>query len=135
MAPVIIRRAVPIILLSILTAGLTACVRSKVMVTSEPPEATVTMNGVELGETPVEQPFTWYWYYDFIATKEGYETTGLRERFRTPIYLFPPLDLLMEMMPFYVIDRREVHIVLPRLEERPEPVLAEGAGTETINQD
>lgn len=79
------------------------------------------MNGVNLGETPVEQPFTWYWYYDFIAEKEGYETAGVRRRFRAPIYLWPGLDLLMEMMPFYVTNTKRVHLELHELDDRPEP--------------
>lgn len=107
----------------LLTAG---CVRSKVVVTSEPSGAEITMNGVNLGETPLEHPFTWYWYYDFIAEKEGFEPTGKRERFRAPVYLWPGLDLLMEMMPFYVTDTKFVHLTLPELDERPDPVLVQG---------
>ncbi|CAN5201685.1 hypothetical protein BH09SUM1_BH09SUM1_25850 [soil metagenome] len=101
---------------------LAGCVRSKVIVTSEPSNAEVSMNGVALGKTPLEQPFTWYWYYDFIGAKEGYKTTGIRERFRAPIYLWPGADLLMEMMPFYVKDTKKVHLVLPQVDARPAPV-------------
>ncbi len=104
---------------------LSSCVRSKVVVTSEPTEAMVTMNGVNLGTTPVEQPFTWYWYYDFIAKKEGYETAGTRERFHAPPWLWPGFDLLMEMMPFYVKDTKRVHLVLEKVDERPDPNYAE----------
>lgn len=105
---------------------LTGCVRSKVVVTSDPPGADVAMNGVRLGQTPVEQPFTWYWYYDFIATKDGYQPTGQRERFRAPVYLWPGLDLLMEAMPFYVKDTKKVHLVLQPQDARPQPAYADG---------
>lgn len=85
------------------------------------------MNGVNLGKTPLEQPFTWYWYYDFVATHDGYQPTGLRERFRAPVYLWPGLDLLMEAMPFYVKDTKKVHLALTKTDERPEPIVV-GAG-------
>ncbi|MDK2972932.1 MAG: hypothetical protein PWP23_2687 [Candidatus Sumerlaeota bacterium] len=93
----------------LLAAG---CVRSKVVVTSDPPGADVSMNDVHLGRTPVETPFTWYWYYDFKAEKDGYETAIQRERFKAPIYLWMGPDLLMEMMPFPVRDTRYVHLNL-----------------------
>ncbi|MCC5875861.1 MAG: PEGA domain-containing protein [Candidatus Sumerlaeia bacterium] len=99
-------------------------VRSSVIVTSEPEGAVVTMNGVNIGETPLQRPFTWYWYYDFRAEKDGYEPVEQRERFRAPVYLWAGLDLLMEMMPFYVYDTKEVHLVLRELEDRPAPQLA-----------
>lgn len=102
-------------------------VRSKVIVTSEPDGADVTMNGVNLGKTPVEAPFTWYWYYDFIAAKDGFQTVGVRRRFREPFYLFPPADLLMEAMPFPVRDTRRVNLVLRPVDERPPPEFTSGS--------
>lgn len=100
-----------------------AGVRQKVVVTSEPAGADVTMNSVHLGQTPTEVPFTWYWYYDFKAEKDGYKTAIKRERFRAPIYLWPGVDLLMEMMPFHVRDTRHVHLELPVDKQLPEAEL------------
>ncbi|MCC6546910.1 PEGA domain-containing protein [Candidatus Sumerlaeota bacterium] len=96
-------------------------VRQKVIVTSEPTGAVVSMNGVNLGRTPVEQPFLWFWYYDFIAEKKGYKTAGVRKRFRSPVWLWPPLDLVMEAMPFYVPSVKRVHIKMDPLQDRPAP--------------
>ena len=119
------------VLLALPLAGLTGCVRSKMVVTSDPPGATVTKNGINLGETPVEQPFTWYWYYDFVAQKEGYAPAWKRERFRAPVYLWPGLDLVMEMMPFYVTDTKYVHLELQQLDERPRPLIV-GSTNESL---
>lgn len=107
--------------------GASGCVRSKVVVTSEPPGADVHMNDVHLGRTPIEMPFTWYWYYDFKAELDGHRTGIRRERFRAPVWLWPPADLLMEAMPFTVKDTKYVHFEL-----QPEPVVPapEYAGTE-----
>jgi hypothetical protein len=115
--------AASIILLAVASSG---CVRSRVLVTSEPEGAVVTMNGVNLGKTPVDAPFTWYWYYDFVAEADGFEPTGTRERFRAPVWLWPGFDLLMEAMPFYVTDRKRVHLVLTPVDERPKPQYATG---------
>lgn len=112
-------------LAALLTAG--GCIRSKVKVTSEPSGAIITMNGVNLGTTPVEYPFTWYWYYDFEAEKEGYETAELRRRFRTPIYLIPGLDLIMELIPINIYDTKKVHLELTPKTTRPSPLFDEAA--------
>ena len=109
----------------LLVVGATSCgVRQKVIVTSEPTGAVVSMNGVNLGTTPVEQPFTWFWYYDFVAEKDGYEDTGVRKRFRAPIWLWPPLDLVMEAMPFHVPSVKRVHIKMKQLDDRPAPAFS-----------
>lgn len=103
------------------------CVRSKVRVTSEPSGAIITMNGVNLGTTPVEYPFTWYWYYDFAAEMEGYETASLRRRFHSPIYLMPGLDLIMELIPINIHDTKKVHLELTPKSSRPLPLFDEAA--------
>ena len=107
-----------ILLVSAFASG---CVRSRFQVTSDPPGADVTMNDVHLGTTPVEIPFTWYWYYDFRAQKEGYETAFLRQRVNAPVYLWPGPDLLMEMMPFPVYDTRRIHLELEPESDKPSP--------------
>jgi hypothetical protein len=88
------------------------------------------MNGVHLGKTPVEQPFTWYWYYDFEAATAGYDKAERRVRFRAPVHLWPGLDLLMEAMPFFVTDTKKVHFVLDKQDDRPAPVYSTGEQTQ-----
>jgi len=88
------------------------CIRSRVVVTSDPVGADVTMNNTYRGRTPITIPFTWYWYYDFKLEKEGYQTLTARERFRTPPWCYIPLDLFMEAMPFRINDVRYRHYVL-----------------------
>lgn len=103
------------------TVAASGCIRSKVVVTSDPPGADVSMNDVHLGRTPVESPFLWYWYYDFKAEKEGYRTGAIRERFDAPVYLWMGPDLVMELLPIPVIDRRKVHFDLEPDTRIPEP--------------
>ncbi len=94
---------------------LAGCIRSRVVVTSDPPGADVTMNKVYRGRTPITIPFTWYWYYDFKIQKEGYREVIARERFRTPPWFIIPFDLIMEAMPFHINDVRYRHYSLPQM--------------------
>ncbi len=119
-------RAVHLSLAAILAlcAAATGCVRSKVVVTSDPPGADVHMNDVHLGRAPVEMPFTWHWYYDFQAELDGHETAIVRERFRAPVWLWPPMDLLLEAMPFNVYDTQRVHFDMKPVSDLPAPEFA-----------
>jgi hypothetical protein len=110
--------------LAALAAATSGCVRSKAVVTSDPPGADIRMNDIHFGTTPLEIPFTWYWYYDFQAELDGHETLVQRERFRPPPYLAFPLDFVMEAVPFVVRDTKEVHLVLTPADTRPIPEVA-----------
>jgi len=88
------------------------CIRSRVIVTSDPAGADVTVNNVHRGKTPVEIPFTWYWYYNFELQKEGYEPVSVQERFRAPFYFWMPIDVVAEAMPFPLYDTKRRHYVM-----------------------
>ncbi len=123
-----LRRAIRPLLATILVAGicgvLSACgggVRSRVNIQTIPEGADVTMNDVHLGRAPLQMPFTWYWYYDFVAEKEGYKTTTERVRFRAPVYLWVPFDYFAEMLPFKIYDTKNVTLVLEEEDRTPSP--------------
>ncbi len=102
-------------------ATCTGCIRSRVIITSEPPDATVHFKGageeMRRGETPVTIPFIWYWYYKVRVEKEGYEPVEAIERFRTPPWFIFPLDFFAEIIPIPFTDTRERHYVLTPLAE------------------
>ncbi len=98
---------------------LAGCIRSRVIVTSDPTGADVSMNGVYRGKTPVEIPFAWYWYYDFTLRKDGYEPVSVRERFKAPVYFWVPFDVVAEAMPFPIYDTKRRHYVMAT---QPPPV-------------
>ena len=102
-----------LVLLTIFTSG---CIRSRVVVTSDPSGADVTMNNTYRGQTPITIPFAWYWYYDFELEKEGFKNLESRERFRTPVWFLIPFDLVMEAMPFNIYDTKRLHYALARAE-------------------
>ena len=98
----------------IVATSLSGCIRSRVLITSDPPEAEVTWHGEPRGVTPIEIPFIWYWYYDIEIEKEGYVPLATVERFSTPPWMIMPLDLLAELAPFPIRDKRERHYVLEK---------------------
>jgi len=91
---------VPFLAAVLLTGCSDGSVRKMVTITSDPPCAKVWMNGVYRGETPVEIPINWNWFYDFKLEKEGYETYCIRERFYAPPQHVVPLDFFAEIQPF-----------------------------------
>jgi hypothetical protein len=85
----------------LLVAGfaLTGCIRRNATITSDPPAAKVWVNGVYRGESPVEVPYNWNWYYDIRLEKPGYEPLTARERFCAAPQNMAPFDLLTGIAP------------------------------------
>ena len=68
-----------LLLLIVATSG---CIRSRVIITSNPSDADVTFNRAYRGRTPIEIPIIWYWFYEVKLEKEGHEPLETQERFR-----------------------------------------------------
>ncbi len=92
--------------------SLTACIRRSVTITSDPPNAKVWVNGVYYGQTPVEIPYNWNWFYDIRLEKPGYEPLTVRERLYAPVRHWVPFDFLMEVAPVKSKERQWRHYVL-----------------------
>lgn len=101
----------------LLLVFLSGCIRSRVIITSEPPGADVTFKNTYRGRTPITIPIIWYWYYDIEIEKEGFEKIHTVERFHAPVWFYVPFDLIMEAMPFPIYDTKYRHYVLTPLEE------------------
>jgi hypothetical protein len=86
------------------------CVRRSMTVTSDPPGALVYMNNQEIGRTPFTRDFTWYGTYDVQVRAEGYQTLKTETPVISPIWQWPPFDLLAELLPLH--DRRQIHYTL-----------------------
>lgn len=98
----------------LMTSG---CLRSRVVITSEPSDAEIVWRGEPYGATPVEIPFIWYWYYDYEISKPGYEKIEMIERFRTPPWAIFPLDLFLEILPVPITDTRRRHYILKPIDD------------------
>ena len=86
-----------VLLMLVIPAG---CLERRVSIESDPPGATVIVNDVELGRTPLEAGFTHYGVYDVRVEKEGFEPLRTTARARTPLHEYPPVDLASTAMPF-----------------------------------
>lgn len=111
-----------------MACGLGGCMQRSLDITSEPSGATVYLNDVEVGRTPVEVGFTYYGEYDVLLVKDGYEPLRTRADAVAPIYEHPPLDLAAEAMPWGVKTRVPWHFVMTPLPTTPdEKAAAEAA--------
>ena len=95
--------------------GSAGCIRSRMVITTEPSGARVAVENEDRGNTPIDIPFIWYWHYKIDVEKEGYERLETFERFRTPPWFVFPLDLFWEVLPVPIPDVRKRHYVLKPL--------------------
>ena len=89
-------------LIAALACACAGCLQRRIHITSEPPGATVWLNGVEIGRTPVEADFTFYGDYDVRLRHEGYEPHAQRKWAVMPWYEFPPIDFIVTALPWTV---------------------------------
>jgi len=112
---------------------LSGCVRRSLTIRTEPPGALAYVNDNLMGATPVTYDFEWYGWYRLMIRKTGYTTVYDRQLIRAPSYLWIPFDLMMELLPFPVRDKRAWSYTLspaPTV-STPTPPLTE-AGTAAV---
>lgn len=96
----------------VLLALCAGCLDRTLVITSDPPGASVTVNDVEVGRTPVEAAFTYYGDYDLLLTLDGHEPLRTRATASAPVYEYPPLDLVAEAVPARIRNRVRWHFTL-----------------------
>ncbi len=102
--------------------GLTmGCVHRTLTVHSEPEGASLILNDQNMGPTPYTGPFEWYGWYRIRIEKEGFHRLDDRAFVRAPIYLWIPLDFLMELLPVTIRDDQVFSYQLIPKEPLPEP--------------
>ncbi len=95
-------------------ACLTACATDRTLaITSEPPGASVRLDGELVGTTPLELPFTHYGVRRVALYKPGYLTHSEPVELDASWYQRFPVDLVREvLLPFGWHDRRTYHATL-----------------------
>jgi len=115
----VIRSVVLLVAGSVLLGG---CVERRLSITSEPPGASVWVNGSSVGLTPLETTFVFHGIYDIRIEKPGYEPLLTSAEARAPWWEYPPLDLAAEAVPFTLENTQDWHFVLePSLEVSQAP--------------
>ncbi len=89
-----------LILVLTLCVGMVAtsggCLRRRMTINSNPPGATVYVDGRQLGKTPVSTDFTYYGTRNIRLEKDKYQTRNIKQKVSPPWYEFPPLDFFTE---------------------------------------
>ncbi|MDR0335789.1 MAG: PEGA domain-containing protein [Planctomycetaceae bacterium] len=74
------------------------CVRRRMTVRSNPPGATVYLDGEEIGRTPFSTNFDFYGKREFRVVKQGYETKTVLLSVPAPWYEWPGIDFFSEVL-------------------------------------
>ena len=126
--------SVPLQLVSLVACGvslgMSGCVRRSLTIRTDPPGAKVYVNDELKGESPVTYDFMWYGWHRVMIRKEGYSRVDDRKQLRSPARLWIPFDLVMELVPVRVWDRREWAYTLTPAPELPAPVPPPLSGSE-----
>lgn len=96
------------VLVALSVLVLAGCVERTITVITNPPGALVSVNDVEKGRTPVTFPFMWYGKYRVLIEHPEYETLETTKRIYAPIYQWPVIDLVCEvLLPLKFHDQRD----------------------------
>lgn len=108
--------------------GASGCVVRELIVRSDPPGATVYINGRDAGKTPHTETFDFYGSREIALRKDGYFTATRIVKLRVPWYEYFPIDLVTEiLLPVTLRDRHEFTFELKPLPEEPPEGLLERA--------
>ncbi|MGL4594999.1 MAG: PEGA domain-containing protein [Thermoguttaceae bacterium] len=90
-------------------AATSGCVRRRMTVRSNPPGATVYMDGKEIGKTPFSTNFDFYGKREFRLVKDGYETKTQLVPICAPWYQWIGFDFVSEvLLPGTLTDHKSI---------------------------
>lgn len=93
--------------------SMSACVERKLIIRSEPTGAKVTLNGEDIGATPVEAPFDTYGTFEIVASHPRCKRLHRTAPVKPPWYEQIPLDFFFEAVwPFTMRDEHEIILAL-----------------------
>lgn len=110
------KRGLP--LLAALAAVLvcSGCVERELIITSDPPGATVTINQTTTGTTPFTYRFKHWGVYDMMLEMDDYYPLRVAEPIKAPLYEHTGPDLAAAMAPVRIKFRKELHYILEKRE-------------------
>ncbi len=91
-----------------LALGAAGCVERKLVLKTDPPGAAVYVDGVPVGESPVELPFSHYGGKRIVFRLTGHATVTDAVVLRTPWYQIFPIDFVADVLiPWTIHDLHE----------------------------
>lgn len=83
------------------------------LVRTNPPGATVSVDNQVIGTTPAATSFVYYGTREFRIEKDGFRTETIRRRINPPWYEYPGLDFVAETLwPGEIRDERIIDVEL-----------------------
>ncbi len=120
------RTILAILVIVLCTTG--GCVVRELVIKSDPPGATVYINGRESGKTPLTKTFDFYGARELMLRMDGYWTEKKTVKPSVPWYEFFPLDFFFEIVfPLRLHNRHEYSFKLKPLPDRPDEELLKRA--------
>jgi len=108
---------VVILTLCLCTLGTSAgCLRKRMTIQSNPPGATVYVDGHQLGKTPVSTDFTYYGTRNIRLEMDNYQTLNVKQKVKPAWYEIPPLDFFTET--FSAGEIKDQHVYNYDLQQR-----------------
>jgi hypothetical protein len=96
------------------------CVERRFVITTDPADAIVELNGRVLGASTADAQFTYYVTNKIVVQKEGYEMVEKKEKIKAPWYEYPGLDFFSEnIVPWTIRDVRHIHISMQPVQYIP----------------
>ena len=101
-------RLAAIWLIGVLVVSQAGCVQRRMTIRSNPPGATVFVDQVQIGTTPVSHEFIYYGSREIRLVKDGYETLTVLQPTVRPWYQFPgiPEFVSENMVPREIRDEQ-----------------------------
>ncbi len=124
-------RPLIVLFLSAALAVAAGCVKKSFGVRTEPPGATVYLDGLELGKTPIDYvPFDFYGTREIAVYKDGYLGEKHLVKIDSPWYEYFPVDIFSDLIiPWKIVDRRQYYFELTRTVAVEDAVLMRNAET------
>jgi len=91
-----------------------SCAEHRILITSEPAGAKVSLDGQEKGITPLSVPFTFYGKREVVLEKDGYQTYESIVPINPPIFQVFPFDIIMLLIPYPFVDNHSFYFILEK---------------------
>lgn len=132
------KRCLPLPVLLLVLVVLGGCVERRFVIRSDPPGATVWLDGKRAGTTPYIREFVHYGGRSIVVEKNGYKTIKVLEEVNAPFYQIFPFELIAEgLIPWTITDERVFDYTLePQEPAAPDELLrrAEGFRNEALEE-
>ena len=95
---------------------LSGCVQRVLRIESDPPGASVYVNGKAAGKTPLEHPFDFYGEFEIVLRHTDHQSKRIVHEASPPWYAYFPMDMIVEfLLPIFPLH--DVHRIEASLQE------------------